>query len=124
MEFRVTLPAADMDRAKAWYASVLNLEPVRVDDNGDAWYESGRTHFLLYGSRFAGTNEATAATIEVEDVEATATELKARGATLEDYDFGEGFRTVDGLLTLPDGEKICWVKDSEGNILSISPSRR
>jgi catechol 2,3-dioxygenase-like lactoylglutathione lyase family enzyme len=124
MEFRVTLPATDMDRARAWYASVLGLEPVRVDDNGDAWYESGSTHFLLYGSRFAGTNEATAATIEVEDVEATVAELKARGATLEEYDFGEDFRTVDGLLTLPDGEKVGWVKDSEGNILSISPSRR
>ena len=120
MKLVVTLPAADMDRAKAWYASILDLEPVEVDEAGDAWYESGGSRFLLYASRFAGTNEATAAGIEVDDVEASVSELKARGASFEDYDFGVEFRTVDGIFTTPTGRKLAWLKDSEGNILGLA----
>ncbi|MGD8682339.1 MAG: VOC family protein [Chloroflexota bacterium] len=120
MQFAATLPASDVERAKAWYASVLQLEPVEITEDGSAWYETGGTRFLLYFSRFAGTNQATAAAVGVDDVEATVAELKSRGAVFEDYDFGEEFRTVDGILTTPDGRKMAWLKDSEGNILGIA----
>jgi hypothetical protein len=30
---------------------------------------------------------------------------RARGVIFEDYDLGDGFRTVDGVLTSPDGER-------------------
>jgi len=119
MRFAATLPAADMERAKAWYASVLQIEPVEIDENGDAWYEAGGTRFLLYASQFAGTNQATAMAIEVEDVDTSVAELRAQGAVFEEYDFGDDFRTVDGILTMPDGSKTAWLKDSEGNILGL-----
>ena len=120
MRFGTTLPATDMERAKAWYASILQIEPTRSDENGDAWYEAGGTRLLLYSSQFAGTNQATAMGIEVEDVEAAVADLRARGAVFEDYDFGDDFRTVDGILTTPDGQKLAWFKDSEGNILGLA----
>jgi hypothetical protein len=44
----------------------------------------------------------------------------ARGAVFEDYDFGEDFRTVDGIMTTPAGAKLAWMKDSEGNILGVA----
>lgn len=119
----VTLPAADMDRAKAWYSRVLGLEPVEVEPMGETWYELDGTRFMLYQSQFAGTNQATAAGITVEDTEAAVAELKAKGAVFEDYDFGDDFRTVDGIMTLPNGQKSAWMKDSEGNILGISSMR-
>ena len=119
MRIAASLPASDMERAKAWYASVLNLDPTEITVNGDAWYELDGTRVLLYASQFAGTNQATAAALEVEDVEASVADLKARGAVFEDYDFGDEFRTVDGILTTPDGQKLAWLKDSEGNILGI-----
>lgn len=120
MQFAITLPVTDIERAKAWYASVLRLEPTQTADNGDARYELNGTHMQLYTSRFAGTNQATAAALGVADVEATVAELTSRGAVFEDYDFGEDFRTVDGILTTPDGRKLAWLKDSEGNILAIA----
>ena len=58
--------------------------------------------------------------IGVEDVDAAVAELKSRGAVFEHYDFGEDFRTVDGILTSPSGRKMAWLKDSEGNILGIA----
>jgi predicted enzyme related to lactoylglutathione lyase len=120
MRFGTTLPATDMERAKAWFASILQIEPTKLDENGDAWYEAGGTRFLLYPSQFAGTNQATAMGVEVEDVAAAVADLRARGAVFEDYDFGDDFRTVEGILTTPDGQKLAWLKDSEGNILGLA----
>ena len=123
MRIAVTLPASDLERAKAWYSKILGLEPVEVEPMGETWYELGGHRFMLYESQFAGTNKATAAGLEVDDVEATVAELKARGATFEEYDFGEDFRTVDGIITLPNGRKGAWLKDSEGNILGIAQAK-
>lgn len=117
---RATLPAADLDRAKAWYADKLDLKPVEEADNGDAWYETGGSRFLLYASQFAGTNQATAAAFEVDDFDAAISMLRSNGVTLEDYDFGEEFKTVDGVFTAPDGSKVAWFKDSEGNTLGVA----
>ena len=44
------------------------------------------------------------------------------GSIFEDYDLGDDFRTVDGILHSPDGEKTSWFKDSEGNILALGSS--
>jgi hypothetical protein len=41
------------------------------------------------------------------------------GATsIESYDVGEVFRTVDGIATSATGEKMAWLKDPEGNLVS------
>lgn len=115
-----TLPAADMDRAKAWYADKLGLQPVESLETGESWYEIGGTKFLLYPSQFAGSNQATAAGMMVEDFDSAIAELKGNGVVFEDYDFGEDFKTVDGVFTAPSGFKGAWFKDSEGNILSVA----
>lgn len=116
---QATLPAADFNRARTWYADHLGLKPVEVDeDQGAAWYETGGVKFLLYQSAFAGTNQATSAAFTVTDVPAAAATLRDRGVVFEDYDMGD-FKTEDGILTLPDGNQAAWFKDSEGNILSI-----
>ena len=121
MRFMATLPCSDVERAKAWYAAILDLQPARVSDDGNAWYESDGTEFLLYVSQFAGTNQATAMGLGVDDVEAAVTSIKGRGGEFENYDFGDEFRTVDGILTLPDGNKLAWIKDSEGNTIGLAP---
>ena len=119
MQIAATLPASDIERAKAWYSSVLGLEPIEITESGDVWYELDGTRLMLYPSGYAGTNQATAAAIRVGDVEVTVAQFKARGAVFEEYDFGEVFRTVDGIATDAVGQKMAWLKDPEGNILSI-----
>ena len=119
MQIAATLPASDLERAKDWYRRVLQIEPVETTDEGSYWFELEGTRFLVYESQFAGTNQATAAAIGVDDVEAAVAEFRSRGAAIEEYDFGEDFRTVNGILTTPAGTKLAWIKDSEGNILGI-----
>lgn len=116
------LPVADIQRAKAWYADKLGLEPAMEDeDRGMAMYQHAGSMFLLYTTEQAGTNEATAAGFMVDDFDDIAEQLRDRGVIFEAVDFGEDGKTVDGVISSPDGsEKSAWFKDSEGNILAIS----
>jgi len=120
MQIVATLPASDLERAKEWYGRVLQLEPVETSEDGSYWFQAGDTRFLVYPSQFAGTNQATAAAIGVDDLDAAVAEFRSRGAVFEEYDFGDDFRTVDGILTSPAGTRMAWMKDSEGNILGVS----
>lgn len=115
-----TLPASDLNRAKAWYSEKLGWEPTMTNEEGSLVYETGSTSFLVYESAFAGTNQATAAGLLVSDFDSTVDELRSKGVTFEDYDFGEDFRTQDGILSMPDGRKSAWFKDSEGNIIGLA----
>jgi catechol 2,3-dioxygenase-like lactoylglutathione lyase family enzyme len=132
VRFRIhpELPATDIRRALAWYATKLGLEPASV--NGDVYrpgvpinpdsellYETPTARFGVYRSDHAGRNQATAARLVTEDFDSTIAELRARGVVLEDYDLGPDFRTEGGVLTSPDGERTAWFKDSEGNILAL-----
>lgn len=123
------LPAHDINRAARWYKEKLGLDPVLhgnepIEPGTDQFesellYDTGKAKFGVYESWAAGRNEATAARLVVDDFDSAFSELERRGVVFEAYDFGEEFRTVDGVLVSPDGEKTAWFKDSEGNILAI-----
>lgn len=115
-----TLPAADIERARSWYADKLGVKPFETGDDGGLFYEWGGSRWLLYPSAFAGTNQATAAGLVVADFDTAVAELRRNGVVFEDYDFGDEFRTVDGILTAPDGSKGAWFRDSEGNIIGVT----
>lgn len=82
-----------------------------------ATYRSGGSRVLVYESSFAGTNQATAATWDVGDVEAEVRILKGKGVAFEHYDFPGMVRQGDVHLTGPG--KAAWFKDPDGNILAI-----
>jgi catechol 2,3-dioxygenase-like lactoylglutathione lyase family enzyme len=120
LALHATIPASDYNRAKAWYSDKLGLTPVREEpDDLGAWYETGGASFLIYPSGFAGTNQATAASFKTDDFDSSIAYLRSTGVVFEEYDF-EGFQTVDGVFTTPDGRRGAWFKDSEGNILAVS----
>jgi catechol 2,3-dioxygenase-like lactoylglutathione lyase family enzyme len=115
------LPASDLERAKRWYSEKLGLDPVEEDQYAGAHYETGGSRFLLFLSPYAGTNQATAAGFSVDNFDEIIDRLRANGVAFEEVDFGEMGKTVDGVITSPDGTmKAAWFKDSEGNILSVS----
>ena len=55
---------------------------------------------------------------EVKNIEAIADWLAKRGVTLEKYPFVQDLQR--GIWTTPDGSKVAWFKDPDGNILSLS----
>lgn len=131
MEFIIypELPAENINRAAVWNKEKLGLDPVlhgnepiepgTTEFESELLYDTGTAKFGVYESFAAGRNEATAARIVVADFDAAHSELVSNGVVFEDYDYGDDFRTVDGVLISQDGEKTAWFKDSEGNILAI-----
>ena len=114
----VGLPASDFDRAKIFYAETLRL-PIVDEAPGTATFEAGRgTRLVVYASEYAGTNRATAAGFEVEDIAAVMEWLRGRGVTFHEYDL-PGLRTVDGVASFGPN-KVCYFSDTEGNILSLA----
>lgn len=115
-----TIPAADVERAKDWYAEKLDLKPVEESMNG-FWYETADdSRFYLYPTEKAGTNEATAmAFITGEDFDEAVAFLRDRDVELMEFEM-QGMTTHNGVLKAPNGLKGAWFEDSEGNILAIS----
>jgi catechol 2,3-dioxygenase-like lactoylglutathione lyase family enzyme len=114
---RATIPCRDLDAAMTWYADKLGIKPTEQEPQG-AFYEVGDSKFLLYPSQFAGTNEATAATFEVTDVEAVVADLKGHAVVFEEYDLPD-FKTEDSIASA-EGFRGAWFKDPDGNIIALA----
>jgi catechol 2,3-dioxygenase-like lactoylglutathione lyase family enzyme len=114
-----SLAAADLARARAWYADKLGLEPLHVVEGEELVYRQGATHLTIYVTPAAGTAKNTVAVWRVNDLRAEVAALRARGVVFGDYEIG-GERTVDGIYRDPDdGSLAAWFVDSEGNTLGL-----
>ena len=118
------LPAADLKRARAFYAEKLGLEPAE-ERQGGLLYRCGSCAFGLFASSGSASGTHTQMGFEVSDIVATVAALRARGVVFEEYDL-PGLRTRDGVATIEGnypskgtGEYAAWFKDSEGNLLGI-----
>jgi catechol 2,3-dioxygenase-like lactoylglutathione lyase family enzyme len=118
------LPAQDLGRARAFYAEKLGLEPAEEREGGLRYVCVGG-EFALFESAGSAAGDHTQMGWEVEDIEATVRELRARGVVFEEYDL-PGLRTVDGIAEIEgnypskgSGERGAWFRDSEGNMLGI-----
>jgi catechol 2,3-dioxygenase-like lactoylglutathione lyase family enzyme len=112
------MAASDVGRARAWYEDKLGFVPSE-ELEGENLYKSGSTGFTVYETSAAGTAKNTVATWQVPDLRSEMAELRDRGVVFEDYDFGDS-RTVDGVMTDPEGGLAAWFTDSEGNTLGLS----
>jgi len=112
------LPAKDVKRARAFYERTLGFTAQREVAGGVVYDFGGGTSAFLYPSPNAGTNQASQAFWQVDDVEREVAELRARGVEFERYDM-PGERSADGTIILANGAKAAWFKDSEGNVLAI-----
>ena len=77
------LPAQDLDRARAFYAETLGLEPSEERPGGLLYTPAGGGEFALFTSAGAPSGTHTQMGFEVDDIEALAAHLRERGVTLE-----------------------------------------
>jgi len=112
------VPAADLDRARRFYADVLGLTPVSEDPGGLIYTTGGGTSFFLYLTEFAGQAGHTIAQWHVADVAAEVAELQAKGQQFEHYDM-PGVSWDGDIATIEGLGRAAWFKDSEGNIMCI-----
>jgi catechol 2,3-dioxygenase-like lactoylglutathione lyase family enzyme len=112
------IPAADIDRARSFYADKLGLTPVQENPGGLIYQTAGGTAFFLYPTEYAGQAGHTIAQFHVADVATEVKDLQSKGVAFEHYDLPD--ITWDGdVASAGDMGKMAWFKDSEDNILCI-----
>ena len=113
-----TVAVKDMAAARKFYEGPLGLEEASTEGSDFVAYRTNGSMLFVYKSDFAGTNEATAVTWIVADVEKAVKDLKARGVAFEHYDMPDTTRSGDVHVS---GEtKVAWFKDPDGNIHSVA----
>jgi catechol 2,3-dioxygenase-like lactoylglutathione lyase family enzyme len=113
------IPAADLARARAFYADKLGLSPVQEMEGIVLHYRTAAgSAFSVYQTDFAGQAGHTIAQWHVDDVDAEVRELEGKGVTFEHYDM-PGVTWDDDVASIDGMGKAAWFKDSENNILCI-----
>ena len=112
------LPAADLNRARAFYREKLGLEPTLEKPGMLAYSGPSGYIFQLYETSNAGTAQNTQMGWSTSELDADMAELRERGIVFEEYDV-PGLTTVDGVAEVGT-ERAAWFKDSEGNTIVIS----
>jgi catechol 2,3-dioxygenase-like lactoylglutathione lyase family enzyme len=124
------IPVRDLQRSRKFYAEKLGLEPME-ERPGGLLYRCGEGEFALFESTGAASGNHTQMGWEVEDIEATVEQLRARGVVFEEYDF-PGLKTVNGIAEVEGnypskggvGERAAWFRDVDGNLFGIGQPMR
>jgi catechol 2,3-dioxygenase-like lactoylglutathione lyase family enzyme len=117
------IAAADLDRAQRWYGERLGFKPTFTMPGFLASYKSGPSMFTVYKTEFAGTAKNTVGVWRLKGIRDEVARLRGRGVEFEEYDFGDGDKTVGGIMSDAEGDVNAWFKDSEGNILALAEDR-
>jgi len=108
---------ADADRARAFYRDALGL--ALIEDGGYALvFDANGTQLRVQRVEAVAPHPYTALGWEVDDVTASARALAARGVAMARF---PGLPLdADGIWDTPDGSRVAWFHDPDGNTLSIS----
>jgi catechol 2,3-dioxygenase-like lactoylglutathione lyase family enzyme len=111
------VPTRDYEQARASYEGKLGFDFVSLDQF--ALVVSVGGHKIRIGKIPNFTPlQGTILGWEVSDISAAATWLRDRGVPTEKFPFVQDREL--GIWTAPNGDKVAWFKDPDGNVLSIS----
>jgi predicted enzyme related to lactoylglutathione lyase len=113
------IPAADLARARDFYADKLGLTPAKEMAGEVLVYRTaGGTEFQIYRTDYAGQAGHTIAQWHVGDIESEVHDLKAKGVTFEVYDM-PGVQWNGEIASMEGMGRAAWFKDSEGNTMCV-----
>jgi catechol 2,3-dioxygenase-like lactoylglutathione lyase family enzyme len=115
------LAVVDVERARRFYQEKLGLEPAGTRPDGAVVFRVDGGELALSPRREPAHNPYTAASFEVDDVEAEVKDLERKGVRFEDYDLPD-LKTVNHVCVLG-SERAAWFKDPDGNILCVHEER-
>ena len=107
---------ANAERSRAFYENTLGLKLVADEEYALVFDANGIT-LRIQKVRDVAPIPYTALGWHVTNIEKMVEELSGRGVSFEIYDgFGQ---TDQGIMTFPNGAKVAWFKDPDGNLLSL-----
>ena len=105
------------DRARAFYAETLGL-PLVAEDAQSLAFDLNGVPLRVQSVSELVPQSFTVLGWQVVDAAATVATLRDRGVAFERYPFLE--QDADGIWDTPDGVRIAWFKDPDGNLLSLT----
>ncbi|HEV1993481.1 MAG TPA: VOC family protein [Candidatus Acidoferrum sp.] len=111
------IPTTDYDKARAFYEGKLGFEFVSVDQFALVMNVGGRKIRISKVPNFKPL-QGTVLGWEVENITSVAIWLRDRGVPPEKYPFAQDQEL--GIWTAPNGDKVAWFKDPDGNILGVN----
>jgi catechol 2,3-dioxygenase-like lactoylglutathione lyase family enzyme len=112
------VPITDGDKAKSFYVDKLGLRFLS-DDGFAIVLDANGNRVRLTKMKEVKPQPFTVLGWEVADITSVVRELQTAGVTFERF---HEFMKQDelGVWTAPDGTRVAWFKDPDGNILSLS----
>ena len=111
------VPTKDYDKARAFYGGKLEFEFVSLDQYALVMSVGGHRIRIAKVPNFTPL-QGTILGWEVKNIETVVTWLRDRGVPSEKYPFVQDREL--GIWTAPNGDKVAWFKDPDGNILGVS----
>lgn len=107
----------DQERARAFYADMLGLRLVE-DQPFALVFDANGVMLRVAKVRELAAAPHTVLGWRVDDATRAVRELRDRGVEMER--FGDLQQDDAGIWTSPDGARIAWFKDPDGNTLSVT----
>ena len=117
MKAMAFVPVADLERAATFYESVLGLDLVSSVPGVVCVFDAGGTALRVTA---VADHVAAAWTVvgwAVPDLDAALRQLGENGVKPNSY---QGMTGDDGTWTAPGGDRIAWLTDPDGNVLSLT----
>lgn len=111
------VPTRNAENALNFYQDILGLRFIS-DDSFAIVMESNDTMVRLVRIDEFIPASYTILGWQVEDIEEVVKKLAAKGVLFERYSFLN--QSEDGIWTAPEGAKVAWFHDPDGNTLSFS----
>ena len=111
------VPTTDSERSRKFYEDKLGFKFVS-DDQFALVMQAGESMIRIAKAGKYTPAQYTVMGWEVTDIEAMVQWLNERGVKFEKYPFVQDQKS--GIWTTPNGDKVAWFKDPDGNVLSLS----
>jgi catechol 2,3-dioxygenase-like lactoylglutathione lyase family enzyme len=112
------IPTRNGDAARDFYETKVGLQFIS-EDQFAVVFQSGANMIRISRTGSFTPAPFTILGWESLDIERDVREMSARGVIFERYDY-MGVQDELGIWTAPNGAKVAWFKDPDGNTLSIS----
>jgi catechol 2,3-dioxygenase-like lactoylglutathione lyase family enzyme len=110
----------DALRCRAFYEGKLGLKFISDDPYGIV-FDSGGTHIRIQKGPELTPVPRTVLGWKVKDISEAIRQLATVGIAMERYTWFK--QSEEGCAEFPDGTRVAWFKDPDGNILSLSQTR-
>jgi len=107
----------DSARSRAFYEGVLGLTFIE-EDSYACVFDAGGVQLRIQKVQSLVPQPHTMLGWSVASIGTVVTSLAGRGVTMERYGFLK--QDENGVWTSPSGAKIAWMKDPDGNLLSLT----